>query len=166
LDINSVILFGHSDGGSIALIAAADYPTLFKEVIVEAAHVFVEEVTLQGIRVAVDEYASTNLKTRLEKYHGDKAETLFKAWTNTWLSEEFRSWNIEHLLSGIACPVLFLQGEDDEFGTVKQVEAVKKRIPTGVQTILIPKVRHTPHKEVPEFVIETASDFILSECRL
>src|SRR5262249_47331630 len=89
-NIKKAILFGHSDGGSISLIAAARYPDRITGVITEGAHVFVEEITLQGIREAKELYKNTNLKEKLAKYHGEKTEDVFKAWTETWLSEEFQ----------------------------------------------------------------------------
>ena len=88
LSITNAILFGHSDGGSIALIAAAKYPNLIKGVIAEAAHIFVEQETLNGIETAVKSYKETDLKSRLQKYHGPKTDDLFHAWTDTWLNME------------------------------------------------------------------------------
>lgn len=160
LNMSDAVLFGHSDGGSIALIAAGKYPNIFNAVIVEAAHVFVEDITLQGIRNAAEEYATTNLKSRLEKYHGNKTETVFKAWTQTWLSEQFRVWNIEHFLPAIQCPVLFIQGEKDEYGTNSQMYAVKNNVKSCVELSLLPGVAHTPHKESAEVVIAEVSAFV------
>jgi len=158
----NVILFGHSDGGSIALIAAGKYPSMVSALVVEAAHVFVEEVTLQGIRAAAREYANTNLRMRLEKYHAEKTETVFKAWTETWLSDDFRSWNIEHFLPRITCPLLFIQGAEDEYGTSKQMEAVSELVKGKVKTVLIPGVHHTPHKEAGMKVMEEVVAFLNS----
>jgi pimeloyl-ACP methyl ester carboxylesterase len=163
LDLKNVILFGHSDGGSIALIAAGKYPSMFDAVIVEAAHVFVEEVTLNGIRAAVNDYTTTNLNVRLEKYHGDKTDTLFKAWTETWLSQEFRYWNIEHFLPAIECPLLFVQGDRDEYGTIKQITAVVEQVRGEVETYVIPDVYHTPHRESEVTVIESIASFLQSK---
>ncbi|HYG02562.1 MAG TPA: alpha/beta hydrolase [Chryseosolibacter sp.] len=160
LDLKNVILFGHSDGGSIALVAAAKYPFMCLAVIVEAAHIFVENVTLKGIRAAVHAYATTNLKARLEKYHGDKTETIFKAWTDTWLGQEFQSWNIESFLPSIVCPVLFIQGDRDEYGSVIQMEGVAQKSGGSVDTFLIPNTHHTPHKEAAMAVIEKVSEFV------
>ena len=101
LKVDDTILIGHSDGGSIALIFAAEYPELVRGLISEAAHVFVEEITLEGIREAVEIYRTTDLKERLERYHEDNTEKLFRAWCDTWLSPEFREWNIEEYLPKI-----------------------------------------------------------------
>jgi pimeloyl-ACP methyl ester carboxylesterase len=161
LDVRNVILFGHSDGGSIALIAAGKYPSEFEAVVVEAAHVFVEEVTLTGIRAALYDYETTDLKSRLEKYHGNKTDTLFKAWTETWLSDNFRSWNIEHFLTNIKCPVLFIQGEEDEYGSAQQVHAVEQQVSGRAEAYLVPQIHHTPHKEAADIVIEKSVSFLL-----
>lgn len=118
LKIDNVILFGHSDGGTIALLTASKYSEKVKAVICEAGHIFVEDVTLKGIYDAMEAYKTTNLPERLVKYHGDKVETLFKAWTETWTRSDYRDWNIAHFLPKISCPLLFIQGEADEYGTL------------------------------------------------
>jgi pimeloyl-ACP methyl ester carboxylesterase len=161
LDIQQAILFGHSDGGSIALIAASKYPSRIKGVISEAAHIFVEEITLQGIRAAVHSYEHTALKRRLEMYHGEKTEAIFRAWAGTWLKEEYRSWNIEHFLPGIQCPVLVIQGEKDEYGSEAQVDGVIDAVSGTVQKLMIPGIGHTPHKEAPDAVLRATASFIL-----
>lgn len=160
LHINNAILFGHSDGGTIALITAAKYPETVKAVICEAGHIFVEEVTLKGVYDAWDEYKTTNLPERLQKYHGDKVEMLFKAWTETWTREDYRSWNIEYLLKNIQCPLLFIQGEADEYGTLEQVEKTVNQVAGTSEKYIIPGTGHTPHKEVPEIVLNKAAAFI------
>ncbi|WP_370896043.1 alpha/beta fold hydrolase [Chryseobacterium gossypii] len=109
LNITEAILFGHSDGGTIALIMAARHPGKIKAVICEAGHIFVESITVKGVADAFKAYKTTNLPERLQKYHGDKVEMIFKAWTEIWLSERFKSWNIEYLLENITCPLLFIQ---------------------------------------------------------
>ncbi|SHF43300.1 Pimeloyl-ACP methyl ester carboxylesterase [Chryseobacterium sp. OV279] len=160
LNISNVILFGHSDGGTIALIAAAKYPEKVHSVICEAGHIFVEEVTLKGVYDAWDAYKTTNLAERLQKYHGDKVEMLFKAWTETWTREDYRSWNIEYLLKDIQCPLLFIQGEADEYGTLDQVEKTVSQVSGTAEKYIIPEAGHTPHKEVPELVLSRASVFM------
>ncbi len=160
LHINNAILFGHSDGGTIALITAAKYPETVKAVICEAGHIFVEEVTLKGVYDAWDAYKTTNLPERLQKYHGDKVEMLFKAWTETWTREDYRSWNIEYLLKNIQCPLLFIQGEADEYGTLEQVEKTVNQVAGTSEKYIIPGTGHTPHKEVPEIVLNKAAAFI------
>lgn len=160
LNIDNAILFGHSDGGTIALITAAKYPERVKAVICEAGHIFVEEVTLKGVYDAWEAYRTTNLAERLQKYHGDKVESLFKAWTETWTRADYRNWNIEYLLKDITCPLLFIQGEADEYGTLDQVEKTVSQVSGSAEKYIIPGIGHTPHKEVPELVLEKAAGFI------
>lgn len=160
LKIENAILFGHSDGGSIALIAASKYPQRIKMVICEAAHIFVEEITLNGIREAVVAYQNTNLPERLQKYHGNKTETIFKAWTETWLCSDFKNWNIEYLLPEIKSPLLFIQGEKDEYGTLDQVRKTTNALSGKAEKCIIPNVGHTPHKEAPETVLDKIVAFI------
>lgn len=154
------VLFGHSDGGTIALIAASLFPATIFMTIAEAAHIFVEPVTLQGIQDAIVAYETTNLAERLQKYHSDKVDTLFKAWTLTWARPDYRDWNIEYLLVHIQSPLLFIQGSDDEYGSLKQVtETINK--PKGVaEQFILAGIGHTPHKEAPEQVLEAAAAFI------
>lgn len=160
MNIDNVVLFGHSDGGTIALITAAKYPERIKAVICEAGHIFVEETTLRGVYNAWEAYKTTNLPERLQKYHGDKVEMLFRAWTETWTREDYRTWNIEYLLKDIKTPLLFIQGEADEYGTLDQVERTVTQVGGSAEKYIIPGIGHTPHKEVPELVLEKAAGFI------
>ncbi len=162
LKINEVILFGHSDGGTIALIMAAKYPGKVRGVICEAGHIFVEDITLKGIKDALETYKTTNLSERLAKYHGDKTEMLVKAWTEIWLSDRFKTWNIEYTLKNITASLLFIQGENDEYGTLDQVEKTVSQVTGKAEKFIIPNVGHTPHKETPEIVLEKATSFIKS----
>lgn len=160
--LDQVLLFGHSDGGSIALLAAAKYPHKIMGIITEGAHIYVEDITLEGIQTALHLYKTTNLKEKLEKYHGDKTAALFEAWAKTWTKDAFRSWNIESFLPAIQCPSLIIQGEDDEYGTLQQVYDTVAQC-TGPSTpFIIPQVMHTPHKEVPELILERVVDFVES----
>ncbi len=160
--INSkhVILFGHSDGGSISLIAAAKYPERISAIITEGAHIFVEDITLKGIEDAVKAYDKTDLKSKLEKYHGKKTGALFQAWTKTWLSNKYRSWNIESFLPKITCPVLVIQGENDEFGSIEQVNGIINQVAGEVSKLVIPSVGHNPHKEAKKIVLQRSGLFI------
>lgn len=160
LQIEKPILFGHSDGGSIALIFAGKYPQLPKAIITVGAHIFVEDVTVKGIQDAEEAYKTTNLKQKLEKYHGEKTENLFNAWTKTWQTEDFSQWNIEKFLPSIIGPSLIIQGEDDEYGTLKQVERTVEQISGYSEAFVIPNAKHTPYKEVPEVVMEKCTSFI------
>lgn len=161
--INQPILFGHSDGGSIALIAAGKYPDRFKGLITEGAHIFVEDITLTGIRAARQKYQATELPRKLQKYHSTKTEAMFRAWTDTWLDPAFRSWNIEHFLPTIGCPALIVQGEEDEYGTLWQVERSLELIGSRARKLVLPGVGHSPHKEADLALRKAVQDFLKSE---
>lgn len=159
LRINSPVLFGHSDGGSIALIYGYKYTQNIQAIICEAGHIMAEKETLQGIEKAIEEYNSTPLPLKLKKYHGEKVKSLFDAWTQTWLRPEFSEWSIEENLKGITCPVLFIQGSEDEYGTDEQVFKTIKNVSGPSESFIIPNVGHTAHKEVPEMVIGKCLEF-------
>ncbi len=160
LNIEQAILFGHSDGGSIAIIAAAKYPARIRAVISEAAHLFVEEITMNGIREAVTAYEHTALKRRLERYHGTKTDAVFWAWAGTWLNEAYREWSIEHFVSRITCPVLVIQGVQDEFGSMKQVTAITDHTAGHAESMILENTGHNPHREKPEIVLQRCVSFI------
>jgi pimeloyl-ACP methyl ester carboxylesterase len=162
LQIDDAILIGHSDGGSIALIFAAVWPEKVRGIITEAAHVFVEEVTLAGIREAVRIYTSTGLPDRLSKYHGSNTDAAFRGWSETWLSPAFRDWNIEEYLPGVRCPVLAIQGRDDEYGTSAQVEAIVNGVSGPAEPLIIADCGHVPHHQARERVLAEMTRFILT----
>jgi len=160
-NVDDAILIGHSDGGSIALIFAAEYPEILRGIITEAAHVFVEEITLEGIREALDIYNNTDLKQKLARYHGDNTEKIFRAWHETWLQPEFKSWDIQDCLPKVKCPVLVIQGEDDQYGTAAQVEAIAHQVTGPSKVLLLPNCAHIPHRESKDRVAQEMTKFIL-----
>ena len=164
LKIEDVILIGHSDGASIALMFAGQCPPGIKirSVISEAAHVFVEEITLKGIQDVVDATQSNSFLKKLALFHGDKTDTVFRGWHETWLSTEFRNWNIENFLTNIKCPNLIIQGLDDEYGTLAQVESIVTKTKGTSEKLLIPKCGHVPHLQAKELVLEKMALFIES----
>jgi pimeloyl-ACP methyl ester carboxylesterase len=151
-------LFGHSDGGSIALIFAASYPEQASGLIVLAPHIFVEEVSIVSIRQAREAYRDSDLRSRLARYHQDP-ESAFWGWNDAWLSPDFRSWNIEPLLPRIRCPVLAIQGRDDEYGTMAQIDGIAAAI-AGAQLLKLDACGHSPHRDQPAAVIAAALQFI------
>jgi pimeloyl-ACP methyl ester carboxylesterase len=159
-DIPSAILFGHSDGGSISLLAAAEYPERIACVISEAAHVFVDHLTVKGIRKAIEQYKTTNLRERIARYHGSKTDAVFAAWTQTWLAEWYQHWSIEKYLSRIQCPVMVIQGERDEFGTQAQLVTIAQQVGGVSQPCLMRGVGHTPHKDASDEVLRSCAEFI------
>lgn len=160
-DLGGVLLFGHSDGGSIALVAASRHPERVRGVVTEGAHVFVEERTLDGIRAAREAVRTTDLRERLSRHHGDRTDGVLSAWIDTWLSPEFRDWNIEHYLPGIRCPTLVLQGALDEYGTPAQVQAIADAVSGPVRSVLIPGAGHSPHRDVPEETLGLTRAFLM-----
>lgn len=144
-----IILIGHSDGASIALLFAARFPQRVKAVVSMAAHVIVEDVTLKGITPAVKAYEEGKL-AGLQKYHGEKTEELFYAWAHTWNLPEFRDWNICKDIESIACPVLALQGINDQYGTELQLDLIESSTPNAeVTKVLLHKCGHHPQLELP-----------------
>lgn len=162
--IADAVLMGHSDGASIALIHAASFPAFprgpVRAVVAEAPHVFVEEVTLASIRRAGDAYREGELRRRLERYHDD-VDGAFWGFHEVWLDPEFASWNIEPLLGRIRAPLLVVQGEDDPYGTLRQVTAVAQRSGGPVETLVLPPpCGHVPHATHAERVLAAAAAFL------
>lgn len=158
LKIDRPILVGHSDGASIALIhAGAGHPV--RGIVAMAPHVFVEEHGLQSIRAARTEFETTYLPERLERYHREARRT-FHLWNDVWLDPAFRKWNIEEYLPRIKCPVLAIQGEDDEYGTMAQPDAIAAQLGGPRELLKLPACGHSPHKDQPEKVLHSLSDFI------
>lgn len=154
-----VILVGHSDGATIALLHAAYGAAPEPLAVVSiAAHLFVESVTRKGVRSTLDEHVT--LRARLRRYHGDKADALFWNWAGTWLSPAFDDWDIRNSMSGVRCPVLALQGVEDEYGTVAQVDAIAEYCAGPVTKSLIPGCGHDPHLQAPEATLQIIHDWI------
>jgi pimeloyl-ACP methyl ester carboxylesterase len=153
-------LVGHSDGGSIALLAGARQPARFGRIVTMAAHVLVEDVTLAGIRAAQLTYAGTDLRARLMRYHGEGTDALFRAWADTWLSAPFRAWNIEGELRTLTAPVLAVQGEGDEYGTLDQLARIKAAVGGPCATWAVPKASHHPHFQARAEVLDRLAAFL------
>ena len=159
--ISEPVLFGHSDGGSIALIYAGSGPAPAPAgLVLEAPHVFVEDLTVASIAKVHGSYGSSDLRERLERHHGTNVDTLFEYWSRLWLSDEFRSWNIEESLPGITCPTLVIQGTDDEYGTPTQVNAIAAGVSGRVETLLLEACGHSPHIDQREAVEKAAVTFL------
>ncbi|WP_334165041.1 alpha/beta hydrolase [Achromobacter mucicolens] len=152
------VLFGHSDGGSIALLYAARYPDAVAGVIAAAPHILVEEVSVTSIAAARRAYLESDLRARLGRHHQD-VDSAFWGWNDIWLNPEFRAWNIEDDLSRIACPVLAIQGTGDEYGTLEQVRGIRRRAPQ-TELLEIPDCGHSPHRDQPATVIQAVARFV------
>jgi len=149
-------LFGHSDGGSIALLHASRHPVA--GLVVLAPHVFTEDFGLASIAAARTAYETTDLRARLARYHAD-VDSAFRGWNDVWLDPAFRDWNIEAALDAITCPLLAVQGEDDEYGTLAQLHAIAQRVP-HTQGLVLPDCGHSPHRDQPDRLIDEAGAFI------
>ncbi|MEO7404022.1 MAG: alpha/beta hydrolase [Burkholderiales bacterium] len=162
--IDRHMLVGHSDGASIALIyaGAAARPGL-EGVLLEAPHVFVEPMNIKAIAATRETFMSTDLASRLARHHRDPSKT-FYGWNDVWLSPAFRDWNIESHLAGIAVRVLAMQGIDDEYGTMTQLDRIMARVP-DCRELRIPRCGHSPHRDQPEVVLAAMTEFIAALLR-
>ena len=156
LNIERPWLFGHSDGGSIALLYASKFDPA--GIVVVAPHILVEDLSITSIEKAREAYATTDLRTRLARHHADP-DSAFRGWNDVWLSPAFRAWNIEAELASITCPVLAVQGEDDEYGTLEQIRGIARRVP-HTELLVIPNCAHSPHRDQPETLSRAAGRFI------
>ncbi len=157
-----LILFGHSDGGSIAAFFASYFPEKVMAAIIEAPHFFIEDISVSGISNAVKLYEHGSLKKKLEKYHGTNTESMLRTWTENLLSAPMRNWNTVHLLKNIICPVLAIQGTDDDFGTLKQIETLRDNASGKVELFVIEHCGHIPHHQAREKVLNSIEKFLKS----
>ena len=155
-------LLGHSDGGSIALIHAASFPDRVAGVIVMAPHILVEAFGLASIRETREAYLTTDLRSKLARHHAD-VDSAFWGWNNIWLDPRFPTWTIEAELPTIRCPLLAIQGIDDQYGTMEQIEGIARRVPQ-TQLAKLDRCGHSPHRDQPQAVIERVTRF-LAEAR-
>jgi pimeloyl-ACP methyl ester carboxylesterase len=151
-------LFGHSDGASIALLYAAAFPDRVAGVIAVAPHIFVEDVALRSIAAARDAYRATDLRARLARYHDDP-DSAFFGWNDIWLDPAFRAWNIEGVLPSIRCPVLAVQGADDEYGTMAQVDDLARHV-AQAQVVKLAACGHSPHRDQPAALVAAVVAFM------
>ena len=158
LQIERPILLGHSDGGSIAIIFAGKHPDAVRGLILEAPHVFVEDLSVASITQAKVNYQKTELPQKLSRHHAH-VDATFWGWNDIWLDPDFRSWNIEEYLAAIRCPVLCIQGEQDEYGTRAQVEAIKAQVPR-TEIVMLPNCKHSPHRDQAERTLERMVEFV------
>ena len=157
LHIENPVLVGHSDGASIALIHAGTYQV--RGVAVMAPHVFVEDGGLKSISAINATFETSGLPERLGKYHRNARKT-FHLWADAWLDPAFRQWNIEEYLPRIRCPVLAIQGEDDEYGTMAQLDAIQRQASGPCELLKLAQCGHSPHKDQPDQVLQALANFI------
>ena len=156
---NKIILFGHSDGATIILIYAAHHSDKLIAVVSEAPHVIIEEVSISGIKDSINDYENGKLKPLLAKYHGEKTDSMFNGWALTWTNVLQKDWNIIDELKTITTPLMVIYGDKDEYGTIEQINVIKKYVKNKVETALINDCAHFPHKEKEEEVTALVIDF-------
>jgi pimeloyl-ACP methyl ester carboxylesterase len=157
LEIERPVLVGHSDGASIALIYAGEYPGAVRGVAAIAPHVFVEDVSIASIAAIGVRYRDdAELRARMARHHADVDRTFF-GWNDAWLSPRFRSWNIESFIGAIEAPVLCVQGTADEYGTLAQIDAIARRASRSVDRVVLGGCGHAPQRERPQTVAAAAT---------
>ncbi|MBN1633851.1 MAG: alpha/beta hydrolase [Ignavibacteria bacterium] len=155
-----IILTGHSDGGTIGLLYASKQPANLKCLISIAAHTFIEDISIEGIKNAVENYKNGDLKERLRKYHGDKTEKIFNDWSELWLDENSRKWNMLEELRNIKCPVLLIQGDNDEYGSESQVDTIINGVSGFTKKEIIYNCGHLPHVQARDYTAAVIIKFL------
>jgi len=150
-------LFGHSDGGSIALLYAMHHPRALAGAIVVAPHILVEDVSIASIAQARTAYQETDLRQRLARHHADP-DSAFWGWNDIWLDARFRPWRIDEQLGSITCPLLAVQGVDDAYGTLEQIRGIARKVPQ-CELLELPACGHSPHKDQPDKLIAAVTHF-------
>lgn len=158
LDVRRPILVGHSDGGSIALIHAAATGRPVRALVLMAPHVIVEDRSVSSIAKAKENYETTDLRAKLGRYHAD-VDGAFWGWNRIWLDPAFRRWDITRYLPRLRCPILAIQGEDDEYGTMAQIEHIASSVP-GTVLVKLPRCGHSPHRDQPQATIDAIAAFV------
>jgi pimeloyl-ACP methyl ester carboxylesterase len=151
-------LLGHSDGGSIALLHAAAFPQRVAGAIVLAPHIVVEDLSVDSIAKAREAYLTTELRARLARYHDDP-DSAFWGWNDIWLHPPFRQWSITRELASIACPLLAVQGLDDEYGTLAQIRGIAERV-ADAELLELADCGHSPHRDQPDRLISAIAGFV------
>jgi pimeloyl-ACP methyl ester carboxylesterase len=158
LDVMRPLLVGHSDGASIALIHAADAGRPIAGLVLMAPHVFVEDVTVHSIARIRSMYETTELRARLGKFHAH-VDDAFLGWAETWLAPAFRDWSIEPEVARVTVPMLLIQGEDDEYGTLRHLERIAACARAPVSQLVLGNCGHSPHRDQQPAVIEAIVTF-------
>ena len=153
------LLLGHSDGASIATVYAGSIQDhRIRGLILIAPHFFVEDLSITSIADAKNAYAQTDLRSKLARWHKDP-DNAFRGWNDAWLDPKFREWDITQELAYIRVPILIVQGQDDQYGTVKQIEAAREECYCPVEVALLPGAKHSPQREAPDATLKAVSDF-------
>ena len=156
--IAAPVLIGHSDGASIALIHAADAGHRVRAAVLMAPHVFVEAISQQSIARITETYETTDLRQRLARHHAHVNDA-FLGWARIWLDPRFRSWSLGPEASRLACPTLLIQGTDDEYGTLAQLDAIAEVAPAPVERLVLENCGHAPHRDREADVLDAIAAF-------
>jgi pimeloyl-ACP methyl ester carboxylesterase len=159
LGIEEPILVGHSDGASIALLHAGSGRRPVRALVALAPHVFVEDMSIASIDEVRRQYETTDLREKLARRHADP-DAAFRGWNDIWLAPAFRRWNIEGWLPGVRCPLLLIQGRDDEYGSAAQLDAIAGQVGGTVARLELADCRHSPHRDQPEATLAAIADFV------
>jgi len=159
LGIEEPILVGHSDGASIALLHAGSSKRPVRALVALAPHVFVEDMSIASIDEVRRQYETTDLREKLARRHADP-DAAFRGWNDIWLAPTFRRWNIEGCLPGVRCPLLLIQGRDDEYGSAAQLDAIERQVGGTVARLELADCRHSPHRDQPEATLAAIVDFV------
>jgi pimeloyl-ACP methyl ester carboxylesterase len=166
--VEECVLLGHSDGGSIALIFAGSglpQSSRVRSLVLEAPHVFVEDISVTSIGAASASYETGELRARLARHQGANVDGAFRGWNGAWLDPGFRSWNIEEYLPRVRVPSLVVQGEDDAYGTLAQLDAIERGSSGPVTRLVLPRCGHAPHRDRPEDVLSAVTAFLAAPSR-
>ena len=159
LGIERPILIGHSDGASIALIYAGTHDGAVRGLVALAPHVFVEDLSVRSIEEAKVAFETTDMQKKLARYHADARRT-FYGWNDIWLNPDFRRWNIEECLPRIRCPVLAVQGVEDEYGTMAQIETIAARVAGPCELVKIEACGHRLHRDQHDATLDAIGRFV------
>lgn len=157
--IRRAVLWGHSDGASIAAIFGGVFPERVQAFVLEAPHLFVEDLSVRNIAAIRVRYETTALRKRIARYHADGDRT-FYGWNDVWLDPAFRTWNICAYAARLSAPVLAVQGAEDEYGTIAQIDVLRAAAPNVVQTQWLERCGHSPHSDCPDAVLAAAKTFL------
>jgi pimeloyl-ACP methyl ester carboxylesterase len=158
LKLENPVLLGHSDGASIAIICAGGTNTALSGLILVAPHIDVEPMAIESITAIKSEWLTGDLRNRLAQHHDD-VEAVFEGWNNIWLHEDFINWNIEEYLPGIDVPVLAIQGYDDEYSSMAQIDVIKRAVP-DTELLKMQNCRHSPHRDQPQKMLDSIRQFL------
>jgi pimeloyl-ACP methyl ester carboxylesterase len=160
LAIERMILFGHSVGGAMALVAAVELGGATVAIITESAQVFAEVHTLAAVRAAKATFGAPGQIERLARYHGRKAGWVLEAWTGTWLAPAFASWTLDNVLPRVRCPILAMHGDRDQYGSLAHPARIQALVPAAADIVILDRCGHVPHREYPDAVLRAVQTFI------